>query len=371
MLIGVPKEIKNREYRVGLTPGSVKEYVANGHEVIVETNCGEGIRMTDADYESAGAKVLATREEIFAKADMIVKVKEPQADECALLRPGQILYTYLHLAPDPAQTAALVKSGAICIAYETITDNRGGLPLLAPMSEVAGRMAVQAGAHYLERAHGGRGLLLGGVPGVDCGKVTIIGGGMVGTNSAMMAVGIGAEVVILDRSLDVLRRLEAQFGAAVKTIYSSKDSLDEHVTTADLVVGGVLIPGAEAPKLVTREHIKAMQPGSVIVDVAIDQGGCVETAKATTHDDPVYVVDEVVHYCVANMPGGVPRTSTFALNNATLPFGLALANKGWKAALAGNAHLAEGLNVADGNVTYKAVADELGYDYVPTSSLLG
>jgi len=232
-------------------------------------------------------------------------------------------------------------------------------------------MAVQAGAHYLERAHGGRGLLLGGVPGVDCGKVTIIGGGMVGTNSAMMAVGLGAEVVILDRSLDVLRRLEAQFGAAVKTIYSSKDSLDEHVTTADLVVGGVLIPGAEAPKLVTREHIKAMQPGSVIVDVAIDQGGCVETAKATTHDDPVYVVDEVVHYCVANMPGGVPRTSTFALNNATLPFGLALANKGWKAALAGNAHLAEGLNVADGNVTYKAVADELGYDYVPTSSLLG
>ncbi|MCV2884073.1 alanine dehydrogenase [Aestuariibacter sp. AA17] len=360
MLIGVPKEIKNHEYRVGLTPAAVKEFVSHGHQVVVQQNAGAAIGFFDDQYEAAGASISNTAEKIFDTADMIVKVKEPQPNECEMLSKGQTLYTYLHLAPDPVQTELLVKSGATCIAYETVTDHTGGLPLLAPMSEVAGRMSVQAGAHYLEKAHGGSGTLLGGVPGVTPGKVLVIGGGVVGTNAAKMALGMGADVTILDRSLPRLRYLDDVFGGQLKTVFSTVDAIEHYSSKADLVVGAVLIPGAAAPKLLTREHIKNMKEGSVLVDVAIDQGGCFETSKATTHQDPVYVVDGVVHYCVANMPGGVARTSTMALNNATLPFGLALANKGPKDAMLADPHLLNGLNVHEGQVTYKAVVDALG-----------
>ena len=370
MLIGVPKEIKNHEYRVGMTPTSVKEAVRNGHEVWVQANAGSGIGATDADYTAAGAKIIATAAEIFGKADMIVKVKEPQAAERKMLRPGQILYTYLHLAPDPEQTKDLVASGAVCIAYETVTSARGGLPLLAPMSQVAGRMSVQSGAHCLEKAQGGRGVLLGGVPGVAPAKVVILGGGVVGTNAAVVALGMGADVTILEKSTDRMEELVARFGTAIKTIYSTQGAVEDECAAADLVIGGVLIPGAAAPKLVTKAMLKDWKPGSVLVDVAIDQGGCAETSKATTNAEPTYVVDGVIHYCVANMPGGVARTSTYALNNVTLPFALAIANKGWKKALSDDAHLRNGLNVADGKVTYKAVADDLGYAYVPAEKLL-
>jgi alanine dehydrogenase len=370
MLIGVPKEIKNHEYRVGMTPTSVKEAVRNGHEVWVQANAGSGIGATDADYTAAGAKIIATAAEIFGKADMIVKVKEPQAAERKMLRPGQILYTYLHLAPDPEQTKDLVASGAVCIAYETVTSARGGLPLLAPMSQVAGRMSVQSGAHCLEKAQGGRGVLLGGVPGVAPAKVVILGGGVVGTNAAVVALGMGADVTILEKSTDRMEELVARFGTAIKTVYSTQGAVEDECAAADLVIGGVLIPGAAAPKLVTKAMLKDWKPGSVLVDVAIDQGGCAETSKATTHAEPTYVVDGVIHYCVANMPGGVARTSTYALNNVTLPFALAIANKGWKKALSDDAHLRNGLNVADGKVTYKAVADDLGYAYVPAEKLL-
>lgn len=371
MLIGVPKEIKNHEYRVGMVPASVRELIGHGHQVVVEHNAGIGIGFTDADYEAAGAKVLATAEEVFAKADMIVKVKEPQAVERARLREGQILFTYLHLAPDLPQTEDLIKSKATCIAYETVTANNGGLPLLAPMSEVAGRMSIQAGATALQKANGGRGMLLGGVPGVEPAKVVIIGGGVVGANAALMSVGMGAETVVLDRNVDVLRRLIAQFGTSIQTVFSSQDAIERHVLDADLVIGGVLIPGAAAPKLVSADMIKRMKPGAAIVDVAIDQGGCFETSKATTHADPTYIVDDVVHYCVANMPGAVPRTSTFALNNATLPFIIELANKGAKKALNDNVHLRAGLNVHQGKVTYKPVADGFGMEYVSAEKALG
>ncbi|GAC34318.1 alanine dehydrogenase [Paraglaciecola polaris] len=360
MLIGVPKEIKNHEYRVGLTPAAVKEFVIHGHSVLVEDNAGTAIGFTNEEYIAAGADIAPDAATVFAKAEMIVKVKEPQENECKMLRKGQTLYTYLHLAPDPKQTQLLIESGATCIAYETVTDNRNALPLLAPMSEVAGRMAVQAGAHYLEKAQGGSGTLLGGVPGVAPGKVLIIGGGVVGTNSAKMALGLGADVTILDRSLPRLRELDDIFDGRVKTVFSTVDAIEHYSSKADLVVGAVLVPGATAPKLLTAEHVKNMKEGSVVVDVAIDQGGCFETSKATTHQDPVYIVDGVVHYCVANMPGGVARTSTMALNNATLPFGLALANKGPKQAMLDDAHLLNGLNVHEGKITYKAVVDALG-----------
>jgi len=360
MLVGVPKEIKNHEYRIGLSPAAVKEFVAHGHTVMIETDAGTSIGFPDEMYINAGAVIINTAEEIFAQAEMIVKVKEPQPNECKMLREGQILYTYLHLAPDAKQTELLVASGATCIAYETVTDNKGGLPLLAPMSEVAGRMSIQAGAHYLEKAHGGSGTLLGGVPGVAPGKVLIIGGGVVGTQAAKMAVGLGAEVTILDRSLPRLRELDDIFLGRIHTVYSTEEAIEQYSSRSDLVVGAVLIPGAAAPKLLNREHIKAMKPGSVLVDVAIDQGGCFETSKATTHQDPVYIVDDVVHYCVANMPGGVARTSTIALNNATLPFGLAIANKGVKQAMMDDKNLLNGLNVHKGLVTYKAVVDALG-----------
>ncbi|HEY7865839.1 MAG TPA: alanine dehydrogenase [Psychromonas sp.] len=364
MIIGVPKEIKNHEYRVGMVPGSVRELTNHGHRVLVEKNAGLGIGFSDQDYINVGASILTHAAEIFASAEMIIKVKEPQAIERAMLREGQILFTYLHLAPDLPQTEDLIKSKAICIAYETVTDNQGGLPLLAPMSEVAGRMSIQAGAQALEKSNAGRGMLLGGVPGVAPAKVVIIGGGMVGNNAAQMAVGMGAEVVILDRNVNVLRRLDAQFGNKIKTVYSTTEALEEHVLEADLVIGGVLVAGAAAPKLVTAEHIKNMKPGSAIVDVAIDQGGCIATSKATTHADPTFIVDDVVHYCVANMPGAVPLTSTFALNNATLPFIIKLANKGYKEALLSDPHFLNGLNVINGQVTCASVAQNLGFEFV-------
>ena len=370
MRVGVPKEIKVREYRVGLTPSSVREATAHGHNVIVEAGAGMGIGATDAEYVQAGAEIASAARDVFSMADMIVKVKEPQASERAMLRKGQVLFTYLHLAPDPEQTKDLVASGATCIAYETVTSASGGLPLLAPMSEVAGRMSVQAGAYFLEKAHGGLGILLGGVPGVPAGKVVILGGGVVGTHAAAIAVGFGAEVVVLDRSVDALRRIWTQFGRDVTTVFSTRDAVDYHLRDADLVIGGVLIPGASAPKLITRAHLKTMKTGSVIVDVAIDQGGCAETSRATTHDAPVYVVDNVTHYCVANMPGGVPRTSTHALNNATLPFVLALADKGWKKALSDDAHLRNGLNVWNGRITCEPVATALNYSYTPLAEAL-
>lgn len=370
MRIGTPKEIKNHEYRVGLTPESVTELVANQHEVLVETEAGSGIGSTDQDYVDAGARIVDTAAEIFAECDMVVKVKEPQAVERAQLRKGQILYTYLHLAPDPDQTRDLVQSGAVCIAYETVTDRLGGLPLLKPMSQVAGRMSIQAGATALEKSHGGRGILLGGVPGVAPANVLIIGGGVVGYNAAQMAVGLGADVTILDRSPEALERLDAHFGSRAKTLYSNRANLAASVAEADLVIGAVLVPGAAAPKLVTREMLSTMKNGSVLVDVAIDQGGCFETSKATTHAEPTYVVDEIVHYCVANMPGGVARTSTYALNNTTLPHAVRIANLGWKAALSNDAHLRNGLNVCNGKVTCEPVAQSLGYDYVPADKLL-
>jgi alanine dehydrogenase len=364
MFIGVPKEIKNHEYRVGMTPASVRELVHSGHSVLVEALAGSGIGSSDDDYAAAGAEIIATAGEIFARAEMIVKVKEPQAAEIAMLRPEQLLFTYLHLAPDAQQTAGLVASGATCIAYETITSAQGGLPLLAPMSEVAGRMSIQAGAHVLEKAQGGRGMLLGGVPGVAPAKVVIIGGGVVGSNAAQMALGARAQVTVLDRSTAALARLDKEFNGAVQTVYSTQESLEQYVLDADLVIGGVLIPGAAAPKLVTEAMVKAMKPGSVLVDVAIDQGGCFATSKATTHEDPTYVVDDVVHYCVANMPGGVAMTSTYALNNATLPYILKLANLGWKKALQGDEYFLAGLNVYAGKVTNEHVAEALGYDYL-------
>jgi alanine dehydrogenase len=375
MLIGVPKEIKNHEYRVGMVPASVYELVQQGHQVIVETNAGSGIGFNDDDYLAMGAEIAQTAEEVFVRTEMIVKVKEPLAEERARLKAGQILFTYLHLAPDRAQTEDLINSKAICIAYETVTAEGGGLPLLAPMSEVAGRMSVQAGAQCLEKSKGGSGLLLAGVPGVSPAKVVIIGGGVVGSNAAQIAMGMGAKVVILDRSLDVLRRLDNQFnasqsGAGLETLYASKDALEQQVLAADLVIGAVLVPGAAAPKLVTADMIKRMKPGSAVVDVAIDQGGCFATSHATTHADPSYLVDEVVHYCVANMPGAVPRTSTVALNNATLPYIVSIANKGYKAALLEDPHLLNGLNVYNGKVTCRSVAESLGLEYVDAREVL-
>ncbi|GAB4351331.1 MAG: alanine dehydrogenase [Gammaproteobacteria bacterium] len=365
MLVGVPKEIKNHEYRVGLTPASVQEVVAHGHPVLVETRAVLGIGCSDDDYRAAGAEVVESASEVYERAEMIVKVKEPQAGERRMLREGQILFTYLHLAPDPEQTRDLVESGAVCIAYETVTDGNGGLPLLAPMSQVAGRMSIQAGAHALERAHGGEGILLGGVPGVAPAKVVVIGGGVVGENAIHMALGMGADVTVLDRNIEVLNRLSGRFGPALKTVYSTRAALEQQVLQADLVIGGVLIKGAAAPKLVTREMLPAMKPGAVLVDVSIDQGGCFETSRPTTHADPIYLVEDVVHYCVANMPGAVPRTSTYALNNVTLPYVLALADNGYRSALSDNRSFLEGLNVYRGKVTCEAVARDLGYDYVP------
>jgi alanine dehydrogenase len=370
MRIGLPKEIKNHEYRVGLTPSSVRELCAHGHSVLVQSGAGAAIGLSDALYQSAGATVAADSAEVFAWADMIVKVKEPQPQECAMLRPGQILYTYLHLAPDPEQTQALIKSGAVCIAYETITGPGGGLPLLAPMSEVAGRMAVQAGAAHLEKSKGGMGVLLGGVPGVPAGHVVILGAGVVGTHALQMAVGLGARVTVLDKNVDRLRQLDLVFGNRISTVFSNAQSVEDAVLDAELVIGGVLIPGAAAPKLVTRQMIASMKAGAVVVDVAIDQGGCFETSHATTHADPTFVVDSVVHYCVANMPGAVARTSTFALNNATLAHAVALANKGWQQAIRDNTHLKAGLNVALGQVTHEAVALALGLAYVPAERVL-
>ena len=370
MLIGVPKEIKNHEYRIGMTPAGVRELIGHGHQVMIQKNGGTAIGLTDEMYQAAGAEIVETPEEIFARAEMIVKVKEPQPNECQMLRPDQLLFTYLHLAPDPKQTELLVESKAIAIAYETVTDSRGALPLLAPMSEVAGRMSIQAGAHALEKAQGGNGTLLGGVPGVAPANVVVIGGGVVGVNAARMALGLGANVTILDRSLDRLKELDNLYGPGLKTLYSTFDALEQCVINADLVVGAVLIPGAAAPKLVTREMLGKMKPGAVLVDVAIDQGGCFETSKATTHQEPTYEVDGVIHYCVANMPGGVARTSTFALTNATLPYAIQLANKGYKQALKDNEHLRNGLNVHKGQVTYEAVATVLGYDYTPAEEVL-
>lgn len=370
MLIGVPKEIKNHEYRVGMIPASVRELVENGHEVIVETNAGVGIGFSDQDYIAVGASIANDAATVFAEAEMIVKVKEPQAVERAMLREGQILFTYLHLAPDLPQTQELIDSKAVCIAYETVTDRNGGLPLLAPMSEVAGRMAIQAGAQALEKSNQGRGMLLGGVPGVEPAKVVVIGGGMVGNNAAQMAVGLGADVTILERNIETLRSLNIQFGNTAKVIYSTADALEKEILAADLLIGGVLIPGASAPKLVTKEHIAKMKPGSAIVDVAIDQGGCVETSHATTHQDPTYIVDEVVHYCVANMPGAVARTSTFALNNATLPYIIKLANLGYQAALQSDKGLLNGLNVIGGQLTCESVAVAHNMEYVAPETAL-
>ncbi len=364
MKVGIPKEIKTLEFRVGMTPAGVRELVHDGHEVVVETNAGLGIGMSDADYENAGASVAGTPQEIFASADMIIKVKEPQLHECAMLREGQVLFTYLHLAADPAQTKALVDSGTTAIAYETVTADDGSLPLLTPMSEVAGRLSIQSGAYHLQKANGGRGVLLGGVPGVAPGKVVIIGGGVSGMNAADMAIGLGADVTILDRSLPRLRELDDIWGGRVHTIYSTKHEIDRLVPEADLVVGAVLVAGAAAPKLVTAQNVKDMHAGAVMVDISIDQGGCFETSRPTTHAEPTYVVDDVVHYCVTNMPGAVPRTSTFALTNATLPFVKALANLGWREALANDPHLANGLNVHAGRINHEAVAHDLGYDYV-------
>jgi len=370
MRIAVPKEIKNHEYRVGLTPASVRELVDHGHEVWVQAGAGTAIGLTDDQYRAAGARMAADAAEAFAKGEMIVKVKEPQPGEIAMLREGQLLYTYLHLAPDPEQTAGLVKSGAVCVAYETVTGPGGGLPLLAPMSEVAGRMSVQAGAAHLEKSKGGMGVLLGGVPGVAPAHVVILGAGVVGTHALQMAVGVGARVTVLDKNVDRLRHLDLVFGGRIQTQYSDAHSVEEAVLTADLVIGGVLIPGAAAPKLVTRAMVSRMKPGSVVVDVAIDQGGCFETSHATTHADPTYVVDGVVHYCVANMPGAVARTSTFALNNATIGHAQALATKGWKQALRDNPHLRAGLNVAFGKVTCEPVAQQLNYAYTPAEQFL-
>ncbi len=370
MKIGCPKEIKPQEFRVGMTPNAAREAIAHGHTVLIETNAGTGAGFPDADYIAAGATIIPTAEEVFAKADMIVKVKEPQPAERKRLREGQILFTYLHLAPDPDQTHDLLASGATCIAYETVTDRAGGLPLLAPMSEVAGRLAPQVGAWTLQKANGGRGVLLGGVPGVAPGKVVVIGGGVVGTHAAKVAAGMGADVTVLDRSLPRLRYLDDVFGRDFKAIYSTAGNTADLITDADMVIGAVLIPGAAAPKLISRAQLATMKPGAVLVDVAIDQGGCFETSHATTHQDPIYEVDGIMHYCVANMPGAVARTSTLALGNATLPFLLSLADKGWKRACADDVHLLNGLNVHAGKLTYEAVGTALGLPTVSAASLL-
>ncbi|MEN6544084.1 alanine dehydrogenase [Parvibaculum sp.] len=370
MRIGVPKEIKVHEYRVGMTPSSVREAVHHGHEVLVQKGAGFAIGLLDEQYAAAGAKLIDTAEEIFASADMIVKVKEPQESEWKQLREGQVLFTYLHLAPDPEQARGLMESGVVAIAYETVTDARGGLPLLAPMSEVAGRMSIQAGAHCLEIAQGGRGQLLGGVPGVPAAKVVILGGGVSGTNAARMAMGLEAHVTVIDLNLHRLYELDTRFGPSLNTIYSTVDAIEEHVLGADLVIGAVLVPGAAAPKLVSEDMVKKMKKGSVLVDIAIDQGGCFATSRPTTHAEPTYILHDVVHYCVANMPGAVARTSTFALNNATLPFTLALADKGHAKALAGNPHLLAGLNVYKGKITYQAVSDAIGVPYTPAAQVL-
>ncbi|MDX1819924.1 MAG: alanine dehydrogenase [Paracoccaceae bacterium] len=370
MKIGCPKEIKPQEFRVGLTPNAAMEAVAHGHQVMIETGAGVGAGFADADYEAAGAQIVGTAAEVFAQAEMIVKVKEPQAGERRMLREGQVLFTYLHLAPDPEQTKDLLASGCTAIAYETVTDRSGGLPLLAPMSEVAGRLAPQVGAWTLQKANGGRGVLMGGVPGVGPARVLVIGGGVVGTHAARIAAGMGADVTVLDRSLPRLRTLDDVFGGQFKTGYSSAGLLAELLPQADMVVGAVLIPGAAAPKLVTRAQLGVMKPGAVLVDVAIDQGGCFETSKATTHQDPIYEVDGIMHYCVANMPGAVARTSTLALGNATMPFMLALADKGWTRACAEDAHLLAGLNVHAGQLTYAAVGEALGIATVEARSLV-
>ncbi len=371
MLVGVPKEIKNHEYRVGMVPASVRELIHHGHQVVVETHAGAGIGFDDEAYRAVGAEVVDSADEVFSRADMIVKVKEPQAAEYGKLRDGQVLFTYLHLAPDEPQTRGLIESGCIAVAYETVTSQHGGLPLLAPMSEVAGRMSIQVGAHCLEKEQGGSGMLLGGVPGVAASRVVIIGGGVSGTNAARMAMGMEAHVTVIDKNLERLYALDLQFGPMLNTIYSTVDAIERHVEGADLVIGAVLVPGAAAPKLVTRKMVRRMRPGSVLVDIAIDQGGCFETSHGTTHADPTYIEEDCVHYCVTNMPGAVARTSTIALNNATLPFILALANKGHQRALAEDLHLRQGLNVMNGHVTYKAVAGAHGLNYMPPEEALG
>ncbi len=371
VIVGVPKEIKNNEFRVGLTPGSVREFVHHGHSVIVEKSAGVGSSFTDGEYAAVGAEIVDTASEVFERAEMVVKVKEPQTVEIEMLRPGQILYTYLHLAPDYQQTLGLVKSGAVCIAYETVELPNGTLPLLAPMSEVAGRMASIVGAQYLQKTLGGRGVLMGGVPGVLPANVVVLGAGVVGINATYMAVGMGANVVVMDVNMDRIRYIDDLWGNRVRTLYSNRHNIEEAVYAADLVVGAVLLPGARTPWLVTKDMLPSMKPGAVVVDVSVDQGGCIETTKATTHADPTYFVDEVLHYGVANMPGAVPNTSTHALNNATLRYGLAIADKGWKQAVSEDHALAMGVNVLDGKVTYKPVADAHGLDYVPLEQFIG
>lgn len=370
MKIGCPKEIKPQEFRVGITPNAAQEAVARGHSVLIETGAGIGAGFSDADYIAAGAKIAATAKDVFAQSEMVVKVKEPQPAERAMLREGQVLFTYLHLAPDPAQTKDLLKSGVTAIAYETVTDDRGGLPLLAPMSEVAGRLAPQVGAWTLQKANGGRGVLLGGVPGVAPGRVLVIGGGVVGTHAAKIAAGMGADVTVLDRSLPRLRYLDDVFGGTFKNAYASAGNTIELARQADLIIGAVLVPGAAAPKLISRAQLAELKPGAALVDVAIDQGGCFETSKATTHQDPIYEVDGVMHYCVANMPGAVARTSTIALGNATMPFMLALADKGWKQACADDKHLLAGLNTHAGHLTYAAVGEALGLPVMAAADAL-
>jgi alanine dehydrogenase len=369
MIVGIPKEIKNHEYRIGMTPAGVRELINRGHQVLVEAEGGAGVGFDNASYEEVGAQIVGSPEDIFAAADIIIKVKEPQPNECRMLRSGQILFTYLHLAPDPDQAQLLLDSGVSAIAYETVTNAKGGLPLLAPMSEVAGRMSIQAGAHHLEKAQGGNGMLLGGVPGVEPARVVVLGGGVVGTQAAKMAAGLGAQVTIFDRSIERLQQLDDLFQGRAVGLYSTQNAVEQYVRAADLVIGAVLIPGASAPKLVTRDDVAAMRPGAVLVDVAIDQGGCFETSQATTHQSPTYVVDDVVHYCVANMPGGVARTATMALTNATLPFALKLADKGL-AALQDDDHLRQGLNVHAGHITHEAVAAALNADYLPADKAL-
>jgi alanine dehydrogenase len=370
MLIGVPKEVKTHEYRVGLVPGSVRELVHHGHKVVVESGAGAAIGFDDRDYEAAGAGILARAPDVFAVAELIVKVKEPQPEEIRALREDQLLFTYLHLAADPAQTQGLMRSGVIAVGYETVTDSRGGLPLLAPMSEVAGRMAIQVGAHCLEKEQGGTGILLGGVPGVASAKVVILGGGVAGTNAARMAMGVEAHVTVIDKSLPRLYELDMQFGSQLHTLFSTVDNVEREVAAADLVIGAVLVPGSAAPKLVSRELVRAMRPGSVIVDISIDQGGCFETSRPTTHADPTYVEEGVVHYCVTNMPGAVARTSAVALNNATLPFVEAIADKGWHRALGDDPHLRNGLNICRGRVTHPAVARDLGLALSPVDEAI-
>ncbi len=371
MLIGIPREIKNFEYRVGAVPGSVRELVACGHRVLVQKGAGEKIGFLDAMYKQAGADIIDYAEEIYQRADMIIKVKEPQPAECKMLRENQVLFAYLHLAPDPEQTKLLQESGCIAIAYETVTNAQGGLPLLAPMSEVAGSMSIQAGASALEIVNGGRGMLLGGVPGVPPAYVLVLGGGKAGTNAARVAMGMGANVAVIDNSLQRLYELDLRFGSQINTIFSTRDAIEKHIQTADLVIGSVLIPGGSAPKLVTKAMLKSMRAGAAMVDISIDQGGCFESSHPTTHENPTFIEEGVVHYCVTNMPGAVPRTSTVALNNATLPFSLALANLGYKKAMQRDHHLRNGLNIANGKITYKAVAEALHQPYTPAEQIIG